>query len=45
MLELKTIRHLKADKEFLNIVGKKTPNIKTTDGVILEIMKTNMKTI
>lgn len=45
MLELKTIRHLKADKEFLNFVGEKPPNIKTTDGAILEIKKTNIKTI
>ena len=29
MLELKTIRHLKVDKEFLNFVGENPPNIKT----------------
>ncbi len=45
MLELKTIRHLKADKKFLNFVGEKPPTIKITDGAILEIKKTNIKTI
>ena len=45
MLELKTIRRLKADKEFPNFVGTKLPNIKTTDGAILEKKKTNIKTI
>lgn len=45
MLEFKTIRQLKADKEFLDFIGKKPPDIKTTDGAILEIRKTNIKTI
>ena len=45
MLELKTIIHLKADKEFLNLVGERTPTIKAIDGTILEIKKTNIKTI
>jgi transcription initiation factor IIE alpha subunit len=45
MLEFKTIRQLKADKEFLDFTGKRSPDIKTTDGAILEIKKTNIKTI
>ena len=45
MLEFKTIRQLKADKEFLDFIGKRPPDIKTTDGAILEIRKTNIKTI
>jgi hypothetical protein len=45
MLELKTIRHLKADKEFLNFIGERPPDMKITDGAILEIKKTNIKTI
>jgi transcription initiation factor IIE alpha subunit len=45
MLEFKTIRQLKADKEFLGFIGKRPPDIKTTDGAILEIKKTNIKTI
>ncbi len=40
MLELKTIRHLNADKEFLNFIGERPPTIKITDGEILEIKKT-----
>lgn len=32
MLELKIIRHLKADKEFLNFVAERPPTIKITDG-------------
>ncbi|MDD4298186.1 MAG: hypothetical protein PHS98_00905 [Bacilli bacterium] len=39
MLKLKTIRHLKADKEFLNLVGERSPTIKMTDVAILEIKK------
>ncbi len=45
MLEFKTIRQLKADKEFLDFIGKNKPAIKITDGAILEIKKTNIKTI
>lgn len=45
MLEFKTIRQLKADKEFLDFIGKNKPIIKITDGAILEIKKTNIKTI
>ncbi|MFA5409582.1 MAG: hypothetical protein WC343_12500 [Bacilli bacterium] len=45
MLELKTIRQLKADKDFLDFIGKRAPDVKTTDGAILEIKKTNIKTI
>lgn len=46
MLEFRTIRHLKADKDFLKFVSTKIPiEVKTTDGAILEIKKTNIKTI
>ena len=45
MLELKTIRQLKADKEFLDFIGKNKLTFKTTDGAILEIKKTNIKTV
>ena len=46
MLELKTIRHLKADKEFLKFIDNVSQlDLKTTDGAILEIKKTNIKTI
>ena len=45
MLEFKTIRQLKADKEFLDFIGKNKPIIRITDGAILEIKKTNIKTI
>ncbi|MDD2409160.1 MAG: hypothetical protein PHD03_00345 [Bacilli bacterium] len=36
---------MKADKEFLDFIGKKKPTIKITDGALLEIKKTNIKTI
>ena len=45
MLEFKTIRQLKANKEFLDFIGKAKPSIKITDGAILEIRKTNIKTV
>jgi hypothetical protein len=45
MLKLKNIRQLKVDKEFLNFAGERSPNVKITDGAILEIKKTNIKTI
>ena len=45
MLEFRTVRYLKADKEFLNFVDKIKLTIKTTEGAILEIKKTNIKTI
>ncbi len=45
MLEFKTIRHLKADEEFLNFAGERSPTIKITDGSILKIKITNIKTI
>lgn len=46
MLEFRTIRHLKADKEFLKFIDNVSQlDLKTTDGAILEIKKTNIKTI
>ena len=39
MLEFKTIRQLKADKEFLDFIGKSKPTIKIIDGAIFEIRK------
>ncbi|MFA5604050.1 MAG: hypothetical protein WDA12_04320 [Bacilli bacterium] len=46
MLEFKTIRYLKADKDFLKFIGKDNQiQLKASDGVILEIKKTNIKTI
>jgi hypothetical protein len=46
MLELRTVRHLKADKEFLKFLGNTTQlDLKKIDGAILKIKKTNIKTI
>ncbi len=46
MLEFKTIRHLKGDKDFLKFIGNDNQmQLKVSDGAILEIKKTNIKTI
>ena len=46
MLEFKTIRQLKADRDFLEFIGNNARlTLKTTDGAIFEIKKTNIKTI
>ncbi len=45
MLEFRTVRNLKADKNFLDFIGKDSLAFKGIDGAILEIKKTNIKTV
>ncbi len=45
MLEFRTVRNLKADKDFLEFIGREKLTFKGIDGAILEIKKTNIKTI